>query len=362
MAGRELEAPAVVEIATHDGVAGRTVTLPVQRQPVPTLLVGANASGKTSAFTSAAFFSAGAVGHALAGRVEAVAVEFADGSGLAVRREAAGPNLSSPFRLIGKRADDSSFVPGERVYANLQDVIAAEAGLAVDELVWRLAFGRPAEALRPDTGWLECAEQLPEWRVCLVGTARLGLPEARVIPADPAQLSPAALIGDTVLACRNDMRERLSRLGRSAAELLDAVAAESADDAVSAGRDWNALEETISRIDRFYDARELADFIDEEILPPLSAGQQHLFVLFYAVLVALPSRCVVLVDEPELSLHTAWCHPLLAELAEAAALRGSRIVAATHSAAVLNEWWDYAVDVEGEEPELPEEDAGGSRE
>ena len=90
-------------------------------------------------------------------------------------------------------------------------------------------------------------------------------------------------------------------------------------------------------------ARALCD-TDKPAHLSTSTGEQQLLALFYGVLVALPPRCVVLIDEPELSLHVAWQLTLVQDLVEAADMRGSRIVVATHSPAIVNDWWDWVVE------------------
>jgi len=90
-------------------------------------------------------------------------------------------------------------------------------------------------------------------------------------------------------------------------------------------------------------ARALCD-TDKPAHLSTSTGEQQLLALFYGVLVALPPRCVVLVDEPELSLHVAWQLTLIQDLVEAADMRGSRVVVATHSPAIVNDWWDWVIE------------------
>lgn len=91
-------------------------------------------------------------------------------------------------------------------------------------------------------------------------------------------------------------------------------------------------------------ARALCD-TDKPAHLSTSTGEQQLLALFYGVLVALPPRCVVLIDEPELSLHVAWQLTLVDDLVKAANMRGSRVILATHSPAIINDWWDYVVEI-----------------
>ena len=66
-------------------------------------------------------------------------------------------------------------------------------------------------------------------------------------------------------------------------------------------------------------------------LDSLSSGEQHELVLHYDLLFRVPSNTVVLIDEPELSLHVAWQKRFLLDLLEIVRLSGFDALIATHS-------------------------------
>jgi predicted ATP-binding protein involved in virulence len=72
----------------------------------------------------------------------------------------------------------------------------------------------------------------------------------------------------------------------------------------------------------------------------LSSGEQHLVALFTMLLFSADQGSVVLIDEPEISLHAAWKHAFLADISLVAKLSGLQIVLATHSTAIINGRWD----------------------
>lgn len=72
----------------------------------------------------------------------------------------------------------------------------------------------------------------------------------------------------------------------------------------------------------------------------LSSGEQHLIALFAMLLFSAGSASVVLVDEPEISLHAAWKHSFLDDISEVARLVNLQVVLATHSSGVINGRWD----------------------
>ncbi len=75
----------------------------------------------------------------------------------------------------------------------------------------------------------------------------------------------------------------------------------------------------------------------------LSSGEQHELVLLYALLFNVPANALVLVDEPEISLHVAWQQQFLNDIQRIAALADLQFVIATHSPQVIHTWWDRAV-------------------
>lgn len=75
-------------------------------------------------------------------------------------------------------------------------------------------------------------------------------------------------------------------------------------------------------------------------LDSLSSGEQHILALFTMLLFTASDGGVVLIDEPEISLHAAWKHAFLDDLRGVAQIKNLLVVAATHSTAIINGEWE----------------------
>jgi predicted ATP-binding protein involved in virulence len=64
------------------------------------------------------------------------------------------------------------------------------------------------------------------------------------------------------------------------------------------------------------------------------------------------SGSLVLIDEPEISMHAAWKHSFLDDISEVAKLSELQIVLATHSSAIINGNWDLVREIEA--PVIPD--------
>jgi hypothetical protein len=93
--------------------------------------------------------------------------------------------------------------------------------------------------------------------------------------------------------------------------------------------------------------------VDGSVIPleSLSSGEQHELVLLSTLLFHVSPGVLVLIDEPELSLHLAWQNDFLDDLLEMVKLGGYDVLIATHSPAIVNDRWDLTVELKG--PELP---------
>ncbi len=77
----------------------------------------------------------------------------------------------------------------------------------------------------------------------------------------------------------------------------------------------------------------------------LSSGEQHLIVLMYNLLFRDSEQQdeLILLDEPEISLHIAWQKRLVSSLETISKLSGFDVLIATHSPAIINGRWDLEV-------------------
>ena len=72
-------------------------------------------------------------------------------------------------------------------------------------------------------------------------------------------------------------------------------------------------------------------------LSSLSSGEQHELVLHYDLLFRVPSNTIVLIDEPELSLHVAWQKRFLPDLLNIVKLSDFDALVATHSPFIIGD-------------------------
>ncbi len=86
---------------------------------------------------------------------------------------------------------------------------------------------------------------------------------------------------------------------------------------------------------------------DNLALEILSSGEQHELVLLYGLLFGTSKNSLVMIDEPELSLHVAWQDMLLSDLQEVAQLSDFHILLATHSPQIIGDRWDLTVELKG---------------
>jgi predicted ATP-binding protein involved in virulence len=79
----------------------------------------------------------------------------------------------------------------------------------------------------------------------------------------------------------------------------------------------------------------------------LSSGEQHELVLLYELLFKVEPKSLVLIDEPELSLHVGWQVSFLKDLQEVIKLADLDILMATHSPDIIQDRWDLTVELQG---------------
>ena len=90
-------------------------------------------------------------------------------------------------------------------------------------------------------------------------------------------------------------------------------------------------------------------------LTSLSSGEQHQLVLFYELLFLVPRGSLVMIDEPELSLHVTWQRRFIDDIRETVRLRNFDVLIATHSPQIVNDKYDWMVDLHNPENELADD-------
>lgn len=76
------------------------------------------------------------------------------------------------------------------------------------------------------------------------------------------------------------------------------------------------------------------EFIDTDLL---SSGEQNEIVLLYNLIFSIGDKSVLLVDEPENSLHVAWQKLIVNDLNEIAIMKNIQMVVATHSPSIVSQ-------------------------
>ncbi|OKH33973.1 hypothetical protein NIES2119_22040 [[Phormidium ambiguum] IAM M-71] len=89
--------------------------------------------------------------------------------------------------------------------------------------------------------------------------------------------------------------------------------------------------------------------LDENPFPVenLSSGEQHQLVLLYELLFKIKPGSLILIDEPELSLHVAWQVAFLKDMKRITELTEFDLLLATHSPQIINNRWDLTVELKG---------------
>ena len=82
-------------------------------------------------------------------------------------------------------------------------------------------------------------------------------------------------------------------------------------------------------------------------LEKLSSGEQHELIMLYEFLFRASANSLILIDEPEISLHVAWQEQWINDLEETAQLSGFRAIIATHSPEIIGERWSLTVELNG---------------
>ncbi|EKN4025843.1 TPA: AAA family ATPase [Yersinia enterocolitica] len=90
----------------------------------------------------------------------------------------------------------------------------------------------------------------------------------------------------------------------------------------------------------------VSDFGDEIELENLSSGEQNQIVLFYDMIFNTKENSIVLIDEPEISLHVAWQKEFLDSLQKILKVNHiDKVIIATHSPQVINGKWGLTIDL-----------------
>lgn len=79
----------------------------------------------------------------------------------------------------------------------------------------------------------------------------------------------------------------------------------------------------------------------------LSSGEQHELILFYELIFNSKDGDIILIDEPELSLHVSWQNEFITDLKRVTSINKVTVIIATHSPDIINENWSLRVTLKG---------------
>lgn len=86
---------------------------------------------------------------------------------------------------------------------------------------------------------------------------------------------------------------------------------------------------------------------DKELkLNQLSSGEQHEVVLLYELIFKTKRNMLVLIDEPEISLHVTWQKEFIADILRIIKIQNFQVLIATHSPSIINDRWDLVYNLE----------------
>ena len=80
----------------------------------------------------------------------------------------------------------------------------------------------------------------------------------------------------------------------------------------------------------------------------LSSGERQILILYYLLLFEAKQGSLIIIDEPEISLHVGWQQRLGKTFSDIARLRGMHMAVATHSPQVIHDNWDMSVELKVE--------------
>lgn len=80
-------------------------------------------------------------------------------------------------------------------------------------------------------------------------------------------------------------------------------------------------------------------------LTQLSSGEKQEIVLFYDLIFGTKKDVLLLIDEPEISLHIIWLKKFMDDLLRIINYKGFNVVVATHSPQIINNHWDRQIDL-----------------
>ncbi|MDW2184560.1 AAA family ATPase [Vibrio sp. 1733] len=79
----------------------------------------------------------------------------------------------------------------------------------------------------------------------------------------------------------------------------------------------------------------------------LSSGEQHEIILFYKLIFEFEKNSLILIDEPELSLHISWQNKFIDDIKKVIDKKEMTTIIATHSPDIIGTHWDLTCELVG---------------
>lgn len=79
-----------------------------------------------------------------------------------------------------------------------------------------------------------------------------------------------------------------------------------------------------------------------------SSGEKQIMIMFYLLLFKGTPGSLIIIDEPEVSLHVSWQHQIGKYAKDIARIRNLQLIISTHSPSVIHDDWDLAVELSAE--------------
>ena len=80
-------------------------------------------------------------------------------------------------------------------------------------------------------------------------------------------------------------------------------------------------------------------------LSQLSSGEKHEIIVFYNLIFKTEDNTLLLIDEPEISLHISWQKKFTEDLLEIIKYKKLNVIVATHSPEIIGEFWENQIDL-----------------
>ena len=82
-----------------------------------------------------------------------------------------------------------------------------------------------------------------------------------------------------------------------------------------------------------------------------SSGEKQIMIIFYLLLFKGTPGSLIIMDEPEVSLHVSWQHEIGKYAKDIARIRNLQMIISTHSPSIIHDDWDLAVELSAERAE-----------